>query len=175
MVPLLVPACSWHCSRLQDVGPILPPTTPSSASSATWILRALGDQSITRPSSGSFVSAPAFYDKRRMCIRMAVRWLNRAMTAVAELPPISLSTSAGSVGTTSSSRIFPSEACAFIVVIITVALNLISVKLFGELEFWSALIKILALLSFTGGGYLVPWSSVSPSTASPWPEPYCSQ
>ncbi len=68
----------------------------------------------------------------------------------------------------------PQWLSAFIVVIITVALNLISVKLFGELEFWFALIKILALLSFMAVGiwYLVfgePINGVTPT------EPYCSQ
>ena len=37
-------------------------------------------------------------------------------------------------------------------VIITVSFNLISVKIFGELEFWFALIKILALLTFMAVG-----------------------
>ena len=61
----------------------------------------------------------------------------------------------------------PQWLSAFIVVVVTVALNLISVKLFGELEFWFALIKILALLSFMAVGiwYLIfgePINGVTP-------------
>jgi D-serine/D-alanine/glycine transporter len=44
------------------------------------------------------------------------------------------------------------------------ALNLVTVKLFGEMEFWFALIKIVAIcaLIITGAG-LVAWGFTSPS------------
>ena len=58
---------------------------------------------------------------------------------------------------TSSSQIFPSGFSAFIVVVVTVALNLISVKLFGELEFWFASLRFLPCCPFMAVGiwYLV--------------------
>ncbi|PCL20845.1 D-serine/D-alanine/glycine transporter [Snodgrassella alvi] len=51
-----------------------------------------------------------------------------------------------------------------ICIAILLALNLLSVKLFGELEFWFALIKILAILALIGcGGYLLLTGFTSPS------------
>ena len=51
-----------------------------------------------------------------------------------------------------------------ICIAILLALNLLSVKLFGELEFWFALIKILAILALIScGGYLLLTGFTSPS------------
>ncbi len=45
-----------------------------------------------------------------------------------------------------------SAACVFLVL----GLNLLTVRLFGEIEFWFALIKILAIVGLIGvGGYMV--------------------
>jgi hypothetical protein len=54
----------------------------------------------------------------------------------------------------------PALAC----VMLLLALNLVTVKLFGEMEFWFALIKIVAIcaLIITGAG-LVAWGFTSPS------------
>ncbi len=54
----------------------------------------------------------------------------------------------------------PALAC----VLLLLALNLVTVKLFGEMEFWFALIKIVAIcaLIITGAG-LVAWGFTSPS------------
>ncbi|MCC8684823.1 D-serine/D-alanine/glycine transporter [Xanthomonas campestris pv. raphani] len=53
---------------------------------------------------------------------------------------------------------------AVLCVLLLLALNLVTVKLFGELEFWFALIKIIAIcaLIITGAG-LVMWGFRSPS------------
>lgn len=50
----------------------------------------------------------------------------------------------------------PQWVPAFIVLLSLMALNLLSVKLFGEIEFWLALIKILAIVALIiVGGYMI--------------------
>ncbi|MBN8715278.1 MAG: D-serine/D-alanine/glycine transporter [Xanthomonadales bacterium] len=53
---------------------------------------------------------------------------------------------------------------AIICVLILLGLNLVTVKLFGELEFWFALIKIIAISALIVAGFgLVAWGFRSPS------------
>lgn len=42
----------------------------------------------------------------------------------------------------------PQWVVAFVVIVLVVSMNLISVKIFGELEFWFALVKVCSLLIF---------------------------
>ena len=42
----------------------------------------------------------------------------------------------------------PQWTLALIALLVVLSMNLISVKLFGELEFWASLIKVLALVTF---------------------------
>ena len=50
---------------------------------------------------------------------------------------------------------------------VVLSLNLVSVKLFGEMEFWFALIKVSALVLFLIIGGLFSWSSVATRTSAP--------
>jgi len=45
-------------------------------------------------------------------------------------------------------QVIPQWVLALIALIVVLSMNLISVKLFGELEFWAALVKVLALITF---------------------------
>jgi L-asparagine permease len=45
-------------------------------------------------------------------------------------------------------QVVPQWTLALIALVVVLSMNLISVKLFGELEFWAALIKVLALVTF---------------------------
>ena len=45
-------------------------------------------------------------------------------------------------------QVIPQWLLALVALVTVVSMNLISVKLFGELEFWAALIKVVALLTF---------------------------
>ncbi|GAA4383307.1 amino acid permease [Tsukamurella soli] len=108
------------------------------------ILRALGELVLHRPSSGSFVSyAREFYGEKAAFVAGWMYFLNWAMTAI--------------VDTTAIATYFhywhtfvavPQWLLALIALAIVLAMNLISVKLFGELEFWAALIKVVALMAF---------------------------
>jgi L-asparagine permease len=74
---------------------------------------------------------------------------------------------------------------ALIALVITLTVNMISVKVFGEMEFWAALIKVVALVTFLvvgivflAGRFTVEGQptgvSVIATTAASYPPGYCS-
>ena len=143
--------------RLEQAGPMLAVIFAVCGFFGYLILRALGELILHRPSSGSFVSyTREFYGEKAAFVSGWLYWLNWAMTAVADATAIAIYINWFG----RYNQFFydlPQWLTAFIVVIVTVGLNLVSVKLFGELEFWFALIKILALLTFMAAGvwYLI--------------------
>jgi L-asparagine permease len=108
------------------------------------ILRALGELVLHRPSSGSFVSyAREFFGEKAA---YAVGWLyflNWAMTAIVDTTAI-----ATYFHYWKSFNVIPQWLLALVALAIVLSVNLISVKVFGEMEFWAALIKVLALMTF---------------------------
>ena len=115
---------------------------------AYLILRALGELVVHRPSSGSFVSyAREFYGEKAAFVAGWWYWIHWAMTSIVDTTAIALYVkwfgqySAVIAG-------IPQWIFALAVVVIVVSMNLISVKVFGEMEFWFSLIKVLALLIF---------------------------
>ncbi|MGV9798641.1 amino acid permease [Mycobacterium sp. NPDC003449] len=108
------------------------------------ILRALGELVLHRPSSGSFVSyAREFYGEKAA---YAVGWLyflNWAMTAIVDTTAI-----ATYFHYWKAFNVIPQWLLALLALAIVLSVNLISVKLFGEMEFWAALIKVVALMAF---------------------------
>jgi L-asparagine permease len=109
-----------------------------------FILRALGELVLHRPSSGSFVSyAREFFGEKAA---YAVGWmyfLNWAMTSIVDTTAIATYlrhwTAFGAI---------PQWVLALIALVVVLSMNLISVEWFGELEFWAALIKVFALVAF---------------------------
>jgi L-asparagine permease len=108
------------------------------------ILRALGELVLHRPSSGSFVSyAREFYGEK---VAFAAGWLyflNWAMTGIVDTTAI-----AHYCHYWKTFHTVPQWTLALVALVVVLAMNLISVKLFGELEFWASLIKVLALVTF---------------------------
>ncbi len=108
------------------------------------ILRALGELVLHRPSSGSFVSyAREFFGEK---VAFAAGWmyfLNWAMTGIVDTTAI-----AHYCHYWKAFQVIPQWTLALIALVVVLSMNLISVKLFGELEFWAALIKVLALVTF---------------------------
>jgi L-asparagine permease len=108
------------------------------------ILRALGELVLHRPSSGSFVSyAREFFGEK---VAFAAGWmyfLNWAMTGIVDTTAI-----AHYCHYWKAFQVVPQWTLALIALVVVLSMNLISVKLFGELEFWAALIKVLALVTF---------------------------
>jgi L-asparagine permease len=109
-----------------------------------FILRALGELVLHRPSSGSFVSyAREFFGEKAAFVAGWMYFLNWAMVGIVDTTAI-----AQYFHYWTSFRSVPQWLIALIALIAVLSVNLISVKWFGELEFWAALIKVVALVSF---------------------------
>ncbi len=112
------------------------------------ILRALGELVLHRPSSGSFVSyAREFLGEKAAYVAGWMYFLNWAMTAIVDSTAI-----ATYFHFWKAFDAIPQWLIALIALAAVLGLNMISVKVFGELEFWAALIKVLALVTFLVAG-----------------------
>ncbi|MCM6776072.1 amino acid permease [Nocardia sp. CDC159] len=109
-----------------------------------FILRALGELVLHRPSSGSFVSyAREFYGEK---LAFGVGWMyffHWCMTGIVDITAI-----ATYVHYWGAMQVVPQWLIAFIALAAVVAINMVSVKWFGEMEFWAALVKVVALVGF---------------------------
>jgi L-asparagine permease len=130
--------------RLESAGPGLFAVFGICGIFVFLILRALGELVLHRPSSGSFVSyAREFFGEK---VAFAAGWmyfLNWAMTGIVDTTAI-----AHYCHYWTALQVVPQWTLALIALVVVLSMNLISVKLFGELEFWAALIKVLALVTF---------------------------
>ena len=130
---------------------------------AYLVVRALGELTLHRPSSGSFVSyAREFLGERGAYIAGWMYVLNWSTTGMADSTAVALY-----VHYWGQFRNVPQWLLALSALIVVLAINLVSVRLFGEIEFWFALIKVTAILGFLLiGGWLL--SSGHPvGTATP--------
>jgi L-asparagine permease len=111
---------------------------------AYLILRALGELVLHRPSSGSFVSyAREFLGEKAAFIAGWMYFLNWAMTAIVDVTAVALYVHYWTIFTS-----IPQWVLALIALTIVLGINLVSVKVFGEMEFWFAIIKVTALVAF---------------------------
>ncbi|MGG5171366.1 amino acid permease [Pseudarthrobacter sp. J1738] len=134
--------------RLASAGPGLMFSYAICGLFAFLILRALGELVIHRPSSGSFVSyAREFFGEKAAFVSGWLYWLNWAMTAIVDITAIALYMHffAKYVPWIVS---VPQWVWALAALLLVLGLNLVSVKVFGEMEFWFALIKVVALVGF---------------------------
>jgi L-asparagine permease len=112
------------------------------------ILRALGELVLHRPSSGSFVSyAREFLGEKAAYVAGWMYFLNWAMTSIVDSTAI-----ATYFHFWSPFQPIPQWLIALVALALVLGMNLISVKVFGELEFWAALIKVVALVTFLVAG-----------------------
>ena len=134
--------------RLAQAGPGIVISYAVCGFFAFLILRALGELVMHRPSTGSFVSyAREFYGEKAAFATGWLYWLNWVMTAIVDITAVALYMAffgkyvewIGSV---------PQWLWALAALALVLTMNLISVKVFGEMEFWFALIKVVALVSF---------------------------
>jgi L-asparagine permease len=108
------------------------------------VLRAMGELVLHRPSSGSFVSyAREFFGEKVAFVAGWMYFLNWAMTGIVDTTAI-----ATYCRYWHAFHVVPQWVLALIALVVVVSMNLISVKVFGELEFWASLIKVLALVTF---------------------------
>jgi L-asparagine permease len=102
-----------------------------------FILRALGELVLHRPSSGSFVSyAREFLGEKAAYVAGWMYFLNWAMTSIVDSTAI-----ATYFHFWPAFKSIPQWLIALVALAVVLGMNLISVKVFGELEFWAALIK----------------------------------
>ena len=134
--------------RLATAGPALIISYAVCGFFAFMILRALGELVMHRPSSGSFVSyAREFFGEKAAFVTGWLYWLNWAMTAIVDITAVALYMNFFKKYWAPIADV-PQWVWALAALILVLGLNLISVKVFGELEFWFALIKVVALVSF---------------------------
>lgn len=134
--------------RLAQAGPGIVISYAVCGFFAFLILRALGELVMHRPSTGSFVSyAREFYGEKAAFATGWLYWLNWVMTAIVDITAVALYMGffGKYVGWISS---VPQWLWALAALAVVLTMNLISVKAFGEMEFWFALIKVVALVAF---------------------------
>lgn len=147
--------------RLQAAGPALVLSYAAAGLAAFFVMRALGELVLYRPTSGSFVDYAAdFVGPWAAFTSGWMYWVNWAFTGIAELTAISTY-----VGLWAPQ--FPRWITALVSLAFVLVVNLLSVRLFGELEFWFALLKVLAICTFlvTGLVLVLLGTSLGGSTA----------
>ena len=108
------------------------------------ILRALGELVLHRPSSGSFVSyAREFFGEKTAFVAGWLYFLNWSMTGIVDTTAI-----ASYFHYWKMFDAIPQWSLALAALLAVLSMNLISVRVFGELEFWAALVKVVALMTF---------------------------
>ena len=111
---------------------------------AYLVVRALGELTLHRPSSGSFVSyAREFLGEPGAYVAGWMYVLNWSTTGMADSTAVALYMHYWGAFTSVPQWLL--ALCSLVVVLI---INLVSVRLFGEIEFWFAIIKVAAIMSF---------------------------
>ncbi|WP_273727569.1 amino acid permease [Brucella gallinifaecis] len=138
--------------RLVQAGPSLVFVYAVCGFFAFLVLRALGELIMHRPSSGSFVSyAREFYGEKMAFAAGWMYWLNWAMTSIADVTAVALYMNFFKHYVPWLEGI-DQWMFAMTALILVLSMNLLSVKVFGELEFWFSLVKVLSLVIFLAVG-----------------------
>ncbi len=134
--------------RLVQAGPALAIAYAVCGLFAFFVVRCLGELILHRPSSGAFVSyAREFMGEKGAYTAGWMHFLNWSTTGVADITAIALYAHYWSLFSP-----IPQWVLALAALAIVLTLNLVSVKLFGEMEFWFAIIKVAALVAFMAIG-----------------------
>ncbi|WP_311791162.1 MULTISPECIES: L-asparagine permease [Pantoea] len=130
--------------RLQAAGPALAIIYLVCGIFSFFILRALGELVLHRPSSGSFVSyAREFLGEKAAYVAGWMYFVNWAMTGIVDITAVALYMHYwGAFGDV------PQWVFALGALAIVGTMNMIGVKWFAEMEFWFALVKVLAIAIF---------------------------
>ncbi|MFJ5548932.1 amino acid permease [Streptomyces sp. NPDC093225] len=141
--------------RLAGAGPSLAIAYAVCGVFAFFVVRALGELVLYRPSSGAFVSyAREFMGEKGAYTAGWLYFLNWSTTTVADIT--AAATYAHFWAMFSD---VPQWILALVALSVVLAANLISVRYFGEMEFWFSIIKVAALVAFMLVGiYLVATS-----------------
>ncbi len=131
-------------ARLQLAGPALALVYLVCGIFSFFILRALGELVLHRPSSGSFVSyAREFLGEKASYVAGWMYFVNWAMTGIVDITAVALYMHYwGAFGDV------PQWVFALGALAIVGTMSMIRVKWFAEMEFWFALVKVLAIVIF---------------------------
>ncbi len=131
-------------ARLQMAGPALALVYLVCGIFSFFILRALGELVLHRPTSGSFVSyAREFLGEKASYVAGWMYFLNWAMTGIVDITAVALYMHYWGTFSDVPQWMFALGALA-----IVATMNMIGVKWFAEMEFWFALIKVAAIAVF---------------------------
>lgn len=113
------------------------------------VVRALGEMSVEDPRAGAFsYYASEYWSKRAGFVSGWNYWANYILVSMVELTVVGQFVAYW----------FPSvpgwASAAFFLVLVT-ALNLLGVRIYGETEFWLAMVKIVAVVAMIIGGIVV--------------------
>ncbi|WP_461296770.1 amino acid permease [Streptomyces harbinensis] len=130
--------------RLADAGPSLAVAYAVCGLFAFLVVRALGELVLYRPSSGAFVSyAREFLGEKGAYVAGWMYFLNWSTTGIVDITAVALYTHYWGMFTD-----IPQWTLALLALTVVLSVNLISVRIFGELEFWFAIVKVGALAAF---------------------------
>src|SRR5437868_6145960 len=128
--------------RMAATGPALMISYAAAGLVAYFVMRALGELVLYRPTSGSFVDyATEFIGPWAGFAIGWIYWFSWAFTGVAELTAVAVY-----VGHWAPH--FPTWLTSLIALTFLLVVNLLSVRVFGELEVWFSLLKVLAICAF---------------------------
>src|SRR5882724_2524004 len=136
-------------SRLHSTGPALLFGYAFVGVIEFFLMRALGELVLHRPTSGAFVSyMREFYGEKWAYVTGWMYWLNWALTGIAELSAVGLYVQYWFPN-------MPAWATVLIALGVVLVVNLMSARAFGEFEFWAAIAKVTAIVVFLAVGLVV--------------------
>src|SRR4051812_35857987 len=136
-------------SRLHSTGPALLFSYAFVGVIAFFLMRALGELVLHRPTSGAFVSyMREFFGERWAFVTGWMYWLNWALTGIAELSAVGLYVQYWF-------PTMPTWATVLIALVVVLVINLLSARAFGEFEFWASIAKVGAIVIFLAVGVVV--------------------
>ncbi|MGW1028074.1 amino acid permease [Streptomyces sp. NPDC002577] len=134
--------------RLHKAGPMLVVIFAVTGLVAFFITRAMGELVMHRPTSGSFVSySREFLGEKAAYTAGWVYFLHWVCSGIAEITAVAMY-----MHYWAAFRDIPQWVLALFALVVVLAANLISVRWFGEFEFWFAIIKVAAILAFLAIG-----------------------
>ena len=128
-----------------------------------FVVRAMGEMSVHRPSSGSFSRyANDYWSPRAGFVAGWNYWFNYIAVAMAELTVVGQYIQYWFPSV-------PAWASAAVVLLVITAVNLVGVKAFGEFEFWFSAIKVAAVVGMIVLGLYVIAAGVNSNPHLPDP------
>ncbi len=127
------------------------------------VMRALGEMSVDHPVSGAFsLYAYEYWSPRAGFVSGWNYWFNYVLVSMAELSVIGLYINYWLPGV-------PAWVSALVALVVITFINLVSVKAFGEFEFWFAIIKVVAVIGMIVLGAIVVIAGINNSSSLPDP------